>query len=132
MAVKIGDLSLQRIRLYQETQQQVKQRGVWFASALAATLASIYVAPWLGLVISILQAIWFLFGVKSNRQLLDWDYMIQAEQSRLLRIYRFINLFTDVPQITTKPNDANTSTGCWQRSNQPKARIFIFTCAEDS
>lgn len=28
--------------------------------------------------------------------------MIQAEQSRLLRIYRFINLFTDVPQITTE------------------------------
>ena len=101
--LKLGDLSLQRIRLYQETQQQVKQqRGIWFASALAATLASIYVAPWLGLVISILQAIWFLFGVKSNRQLLDWDYMIQAEQSRLLRIYRFINLFTDVPQITTE------------------------------
>ncbi len=46
VAVKIGDLSLQRIRLYQETQQQVKQqRGIWFASALAATLASIYVAP---------------------------------------------------------------------------------------
>ena len=101
--LKLGDLSLQRTRLYQETQQQVKQqRGIWLVSALVAALASIYVVPWLGLVISILQAIWVLFGVKSNRQLLDWDYMIQAEQSRLMRIYRFINLFTDVPQITTE------------------------------
>jgi ABC-2 type transport system permease protein len=33
---------------------------------------------------------------------LDWDKMIATEQHRLYRLYRFINLFTDVPEITAQ------------------------------
>lgn len=32
---------------------------------------------------------------------LDWEKMIQKEKGRMYRIYQFIHLFTDVPEITS-------------------------------
>jgi ABC-2 type transport system permease protein len=98
--LKISDLWLQRLSLYQGQNQLKRQRSLWIVVALISLSASLYVAPWLGLILALLQAVWFYLQCRPTDQLLDWDYMIHLEEKRLHRIYRFINLFTDVPQIT--------------------------------
>jgi ABC-2 type transport system permease protein len=98
--LKLSDLWLQRLSLYQGHVSLKNQRIIWLVCALISLLASLYVAPWLGLILAFLQGVWFYQQSRPKNQLLDWDRMIHLEETRLHRIYRFINLFTDVPQIT--------------------------------
>ena len=46
---------------------------------------------------SILLVLW-----KQQEKGLDWEKMVHVEEHRLHQIYQFINLFTDVPEITAK------------------------------
>lgn len=101
--LKISELTIQRLRLYQGTSEQVKrQRIIWFLAVLASISCSLWLSPWIGLLLAAAQFIWFVFLLKTPQQLLAWDEVVQQEQTRLHRIYRFINLFTDVPQITAQ------------------------------
>lgn len=101
--LKISDLMIQRLRLYQDTTVQSKrQRLIWLLAVIASISCSLWLTPWLGLLLAVVQALWFVFFLKAPKHLLAWDQMIQVEQTRLHRIYRFINLFTDVPQITAQ------------------------------
>ena len=81
-------------------EQRNNQRVLWVIAAVSSLLASLYVAPWVGLLLAVLQAAWFNLQCRPTGLLLGWDRMIHMEETRLHRIYRFINLFTDVPQIT--------------------------------
>lgn len=98
--LKVTDLWLQRLSLYQGQEQRNNQRVLWVIAAVSSLLASLYVAPWVGLLLAVLQAAWFNLQCRPTGLLLGWDRMIHMEETRLHRIYRFINLFTDVPQIT--------------------------------
>ena len=100
MVIKVTDLWLQRLSLYQGQEQRNNQRVLWVIAAVSSLLASLYVAPWVGLLLAVLQAAWFNLQCRPTGLLLGWDRMIHMEETRLHRIYRFINLFTDVPQIT--------------------------------
>ncbi|WP_430610314.1 ABC transporter permease [Enterococcus sp. DIV0876] len=101
--LKTSDLYLQRLHLYQDTSSRCKrQRIIWVLVVVASISSSLWFSPWIGLLLAVGQVLWFGLVLKVPQQLLSWDEMIQEEQTRLHRIYRFINLFTDVPQITAQ------------------------------
>ena len=75
----------------------------WFFSSLIFLFLSFYWLIWAGIAGALVQAslyYWFLW--KQQEKGLDWEKMVHVEEQRLHQIYQFINLFTDVPEITAK------------------------------
>lgn len=72
-------------------------------SSLIFLFLSFYWLIWAGIAGALVQAslyYWFLW--KQQEKGLDWEKMVHVEEHRLHQIYQFINLFTDVPEITAK------------------------------
>ncbi|MCK8606643.1 ABC transporter permease [Apilactobacillus ozensis] len=65
---------------------------------IIAVFLNSYVA--VGLVIVLNLFIYHLI-IKSKHNPLNWNKIINNENSRMLNVYKFFNMFTDVPQLTT-------------------------------
>lgn len=101
---KVSHLLLQKYQLFQiSSKDHWLWYGIWLGSTAFIIGISLYFLPIVGLVLSAVQAIFFyLFLSKLEARVsLDWEGMILKERARMHRIYQFIHLFTDVPEITS-------------------------------
>ncbi len=102
--LKISEFQVRWAALTRMPEKSLKMwRGLWMGTSLAVLLAALYFSVWVGAASALIQAIvfyWFL--QKKNTASLDWEKMVKQEESRLYQIYRFINLFTDVPEVTSR------------------------------
>ncbi|WP_086314443.1 ABC-2 type transport system permease [Enterococcus sp. 7F3_DIV0205] len=102
--LKASHLRLQKYELYQVTS---RERSLWFAVWLATSIVaiglSLYVLPLAGPLAAGVQAVLFYLVLKKKEAAvsLDWELMVQKEKNRMHRIYQFIHLFTDVPEISS-------------------------------
>ncbi|WP_159723392.1 ABC transporter permease [Enterococcus sp. CSURQ0835] len=100
--LKVGHFLLLRFSAFQDTKSKVRQLLLfWAVVSLVAIAASLYVTPVIGLALALFLLL-ILRQVTKTTRLLDWQKLIDQERSRLYRIYQFINLFTDVPEIEAK------------------------------
>ncbi|EOI06871.1 hypothetical protein UAY_00213 [Enterococcus moraviensis ATCC BAA-383] len=102
--LKVSHLRLQKYELYQVSSKEYYQWFVlWLVTSLVAIALSLYVAPIVGPLVAIVQALFFFLVLNKKEQnvSLDWERMVQKEKNRLHRIYQFIHLFTDVPEISS-------------------------------
>lgn len=100
--LKYAHFMVLRFAAFQATQTKARQlRLLWAVVGLVAIVVSLYVSPVIGLALTVVLLLVFR-QVTKTQQLLDWQKLIDQEQSRLYRIYQFINLFTDVPEIEAK------------------------------
>ncbi|WP_218657971.1 MULTISPECIES: ABC transporter permease [Enterococcus] len=104
ISLKTGHLQVKRAELFRFSSQVLRWFKMgWYVSAFAILLLTFYASIWLGLAGSLIQAgIYYWYLWRKNEVQLDWEKMIQMEESRLHQIYQFINLFTDVPEISAK------------------------------
>jgi len=102
--LKISHLEIQRMSIFQDMKKAKKNAYfLWIIFTLIILIISIWFQPILATIISAIQIILFhKLCWQSMNVALDWEEMINEEQDRLHRIYQFINLFTDVPEIATK------------------------------
>jgi len=102
--LKISHLEIQRMSIFQDMKKAKKNAYfLWIIFTLITLTISIWFQPILAAIISAIQIILFhKLCWQSMNVALDWEEMINEEQDRLHRIYQFINLFTDVPEIATK------------------------------
>lgn len=102
-ALKFSHLISQYYRLFQH-EQRTNQHAytIWLGFSALSLGSGILVAPWLSLVVALggIALFWRLY-FQHNGEALDWEKMVDLENNRLHRIYQFINLFTDVPEITS-------------------------------
>lgn len=102
--MKISHLFVQKYDLYQISS---KEYSLWFTlwllSSLGIIVLSLYTIPVAGLAGAFVQVAGFYLVLEKKEQAvsLDWEKMIQKEKSRMHRIYQFIHLFTDVPEISS-------------------------------
>lgn len=99
--LKASHLFLQYYRLFQH-EPVLNYRGyfIWLAVSLISILSGIIVAPWLSLLVAAVGCGFFAINYfQRNQEALDWEKMIATEKNRVYRIYQFINLFTDVPEV---------------------------------
>lgn len=98
LALKWGELKVRIQSFYQGTTPFLTW-GYRIVTVFGLSMSCYNV--WLGLILSLMIAgICQLSLIKREKTaLLDWDLVIQTEERRVLRIYRFINLFTDVPEV---------------------------------
>jgi ABC-2 type transport system permease protein len=102
--LKMSHLRLQKYTLYQISDAEVKRWFfLWGITSLVVMSCSLYVLPLLGSVLALLQTLSFFWFLNKKEQTvsLDWEMMVQKEKSRMHRIYQFIHLFTDVPEISS-------------------------------
>lgn len=101
-SLKVAFLYLRRYQLVQNPWLASRCYPLWLVTSGAMMAVALWFSPWLGLIGSLLLALVYReLLLKRVKQPLAWDKMIATENRRLQRIYRFINLFTDVPQIAT-------------------------------
>ncbi|WP_308629268.1 ABC transporter permease [uncultured Enterococcus sp.] len=102
--LKSSQLQIKRVELFRiEEKKLMVWKASWYLSTLLILLLTVYGWLWLGLLAMLIQLnIYFWFLWKNMTYRLDWEKMIQKEEQRLHQIYQFINLFTNVPEITSK------------------------------
>lgn len=99
--LKFAQLKLATLKIYQVSCQFLRQvEVVWFIAAAICLGVSIFLNAFIGVLLALVTAIGAQQFVTKREDNLDWEKMIHLEKSRLHRIYQFINLFTDVPEIT--------------------------------
>jgi len=100
----ISRLYLQKYRLYQVSASHYRfWWSVWFGSSLIVMVLALYVAPIIGSLGGLIQMfglVWFL-RKETNAISLDWMAMVRSENQRMRRVYQFIQMFTDVPEISS-------------------------------
>ncbi|MGX7137705.1 hypothetical protein RV15_GL000007 [Enterococcus silesiacus] len=102
--LKSSHLRLQKYELYQISERAYGQWFVlWLVTSLLAIVLSLYVLPVVGPLVALGQAVFFysILNKKEQAVSLDWENMIRKEKNRMHRIYQFIHLFTDVPEISS-------------------------------
>ena len=100
-SLKFSHLLIQRLDFFQDMEKQRRQAYlIWLGISLLIFLTSLFYSYYLALLFSLLQVVFFYqwLWVKMTAPI-DWDQLIHGEQTRLRRVYQFINLFTDVPEM---------------------------------
>ncbi|WP_165005431.1 MULTISPECIES: ABC transporter permease [unclassified Enterococcus] len=102
--LKTSHLQIKRAELFRFDPALIRNWKVgWGITSMGLLLLSVYGSVWGGLIGALVQAgvyYWYLWRHLAKH--LDWEKMIQMEEQRLHQIYQFINLFTDVPEITAR------------------------------
>ena len=102
--LKVSHLFIQKYELYQiSTAQYRTMFSWWLISSVVIMGIGLYSLPILGSILALIQTVVFNYWIKKKVQAvsLDWEKMIRKEKSRMYRIYQFIHLFTDVPEISS-------------------------------
>ncbi|MGO2100298.1 ABC transporter permease [Vagococcus salmoninarum] len=132
LLLKAAHLLIKCQALFLQTKKQAQQLTlIWLVGSLLSLLALLYLAPWFGLILSVVVyalsrlATTKLFQEKN----LDWEGMISLEQQRLKKIFQFINLFTDVPGIAGKVKRRKYADGLLKRlpSDQKGTYPYLYT-----
>lgn len=128
--LKFAHLKIATLKIYQVTTTFLKQAELtWFGVAIISLAAGIFLNPFLGLVFASITAVVTQQVVAKREDNLDWEKMIDKEKSRLHRIYQFINLFTDVPEITATVKRRAYLDGLLQKikSQQSNTYLYLYT-----
>ena len=131
LALKDSQLTGYVTRLYRltVTQRHWIQLSNW-GGALIILALSLLLSPWLGLVFAIVLATgqrWWQTRVWPMT-VVAWRDDIKLEANRMLGIYRFFNLFTDVPMVqgTVKRRRYLDWVFNWVPKNQQHAFSYLF------
>lgn len=128
--LKLGNLRIQRLGCYQETREQTQRLTVlWFCVSGVIIFASLYGTAWLGTILAIAAAFGFNSITQEKDRLLDWSKMIDQENARLHRIYQFINLFTDVPEVEAKVRRRKYLDGLLARIRFKQENTYLYLFA---
>lgn len=128
--LKVAHLQLKRYRLFQNSQDANKWYGFWLVFSVLALALAVFVNPWvvlpagIGIAVVYYQLLW-----KNVQQPLDWNKMIQLESNRLQRIYRFINLFTDVPQVAASVKRRKYLDGLLTKIPKDQGHTYLYLYA---
>ncbi|VDG18361.1 ABC transporter permease [Lactiplantibacillus mudanjiangensis] len=102
LALKDSDLTLRVTKLYRLSPQQHRTAAsVNLMGAAVITALALAVNPWLGAVLALALAggqRWW-HGQIWTHTVVAWKANVASEANRMLGIYRFFNLFTDVPLV---------------------------------
>lgn len=102
--LKLGYLMIQLQKVYLNTESSTRLQLIIFViSNFLSISLNLYFNPWSGIIISLLFVAFSSFKSKDSlgKNPLDWEKAIAFERKRLKKIYSFINLFTDVPGLSS-------------------------------
>lgn len=130
--LKMSHMLVQKHKMYQIDVKKANQITLlWSFTALVIIFLSLYVVPFLGVMLSVFQMglFYILLGKQEETLSLDWEKMIQIEQARIYRIYQFIHLFTDVPEIASRVKRRKYLDPLmhWVKKNHTNTFMYLYT-----
>ncbi|KAF1303376.1 ABC transporter permease [Enterococcus sp. JM9B] len=127
--LKIAHLYWQRYSLFFESKTH-RYYWPWLLLSGALLATSLYLSPIIGLLGSLLVAGGYHYFLWQQPTLtLHWEKMIQSETNRLHRIYQFINLFTDVPEITASVKRRKYLDGLLKKITAKQENTYLYLYA---
>ncbi|WP_412988287.1 ABC transporter permease [Pediococcus siamensis] len=102
LVLKLGELYQKESQLYQNQQFVWYKRLIFnWILPLIWFVVALYLNVWVALITAAVQTGGAILAERSvwRTHSLAWRLAIQLEEQRMLRIYRFFNLFTDVPNV---------------------------------
>lgn len=128
--LKLGNLRIQRLACYQKTNEETQRLTLmWFITSGVTIFLSLYVTAWLGSIVALALTFGFITLTQEKDRLLDWSKMIDQENARLHRIYQFINLFTDVPEVEAKVRRRKYLDGLLARISFKQENTYLYLFA---
>jgi ABC-2 type transport system permease protein len=129
--LKSSQFQLKRVEIFRiEKKELVIWKIFWYFTTSLILLIGIYGWIWAGLLGAVAQAsIYFFFLWKKMSYHLDWEKMVQIEEQRLHQIYQFINLFTDVPEITSRIKRRRYLDPLLQKVNKNSGNTYFYLYA---
>ncbi|MGG5316914.1 ABC transporter permease [Enterococcus sp. AZ072] len=125
--LKYSHLTILRMVCYQGIEEKARQlKLLWYVASLAVIAVSLYTTPLAGTAMAMIVTFFFYQATKAENRLLDWEKMADYERSRLYRIYQFINLFTDVPEIEAKVKRRKYLDGLLARITFKQSNIYLY------
>lgn len=96
-------LSLQSYGLYHLSSTTYRSWWfVWLISSLLIMKGAIYWTPWVGVIGGIILAVCLSSIWQNKMKRVSWiGKNDPKEQNRMHRIYKFIQLFTDIPEVSS-------------------------------
>ena len=129
-SLKFANLRIQRLACYQNTKNSTfKLMFGWFLLSGGVIFISLYLGAIFGTILGLASASIFYVLTKEKGRLLDWSKMIERENTRLHRIYQFINLFTDVPEIEAKVRRRKYLDGLLARITFKQENTYLYLFA---
>lgn len=127
--LKYAHLQVQRADLFFAEGTQ-RNRLVWLLAAVVVIAMGLWNMPVVGMIGGLAVAVLshYLLWQKLAGDL-DWERMVVKERSRIYRIYRFINLFTDVPQVSTAVKRRKYLDGLLARIPAQQANTYTYLYA---
>ncbi|MGX7013000.1 ABC transporter permease [Vagococcus silagei] len=102
-SLKASDLIIQLTALYnEEPPKKTTLQLIWFVLSAITLGLTLYLHPISGMILSLLIFLLFLKILKTTwkNNPLNWSQALDVETKRMKRLYRFINLFVDVPNLS--------------------------------
>lgn len=100
-SLKFSHLLIQRLDFFQDMEKRRKQGSfLWLGISASLFVVALFYSYHVAFILGVLQIPLFYQWLWVKMQApIDWDKMLGVEQTRLRRVYQFINLFTDVPEM---------------------------------
>ena len=100
--LKEVELNTQVLNLkIKEPKEWTKLRFLLFVIFFIVNVLSLFISPIVGLLGAVILTVGYRFLVnrKNDSRTYQWEKMINDESNRMKKIYKFINLFTDIPAL---------------------------------
>ncbi|GGI66113.1 ABC transporter [Enterococcus alcedinis] len=129
--LKYSHLLIQRVAFFQEmAKQKTIAYSFWLLISTVILALSLWMTPILSMVLSVLQVLFFYqwLWLKMTASI-DWEKLLNGEQTRLRRMYQFINLFTDVPEVQGQVKRRAAFDGLFSKIKyqQSNTALFLFS-----
>lgn len=128
--LKLAQLKIATLKIYQVAPSKLRQvELLWLVLAVLCLAAGIFLNPFIGLILAFVTGVGIFKLLAKSEENLDWEKMIGMEKSRLHRIYQFINLFTDVPEITATVKRRAYLDGVLQKIKPQQKNTYLYLYA---
>lgn len=112
----------------QRKHKQVQHFGVLFLVFIHSSLM-LFVSPFFAILPLILSFVFVIRNGKKPLPTFDWEYAVKIEKQRMHRIYQFISLFTDVPEISSNVKRRKYFDGILTKINKKKENTYLYLFA---
>lgn len=126
--LKVSQLLLKRYSLYQHAPQKNRVALIfWHTTTVGILAIALFVGPLWAIGLTAVQlGVSYFFGWRKLADGLDWEKLVRTEQNRLHRMYQFINLFTDVPEITASVKRRKYLDGLLKKIPQTQEGTYLY------
>lgn len=97
LLVKLSNLAVGLQDISWSAMSPSSSRAWRWLSALFVWLLNCYLNPIYGCLLAIIVCAWLFYLLRQLR--INWRLAVRVEDDRMMAVYRFFNLFTDVPRV---------------------------------